>query len=117
MKIPDEIKWLSLFQAEPQLLDEDVPYYYNQAKYEFTNGNHEKFIVTMTPSYSELKLEAFSSDTNELLGLLDLKNIVAIEILADRKEEKRIMITTPYWVMKIDLVPRYKIFMNQLLVD
>lgn len=117
MKIPNAITWLSFFQVEPQLLDEDVPYYYNQVKYEFTNGNHEKFILTMTPSYSELKLEVFKSDTNELLGLLDLKNIEAIEILADRREEKRIVITSPNGVVKIDLAPRYKIFMNQLLVD
>ncbi|SDK99417.1 hypothetical protein [Natronincola ferrireducens] len=117
MKIPSEIPWLSFFQAEPQLLDEDAPYYYNQVKYEFTNGNHEKFIMTMTPSYSELKLEVFNSDTKELLGLLDLKNVEAIEILGDRKEEKRIMITSPYGVIKIDLAPKYKIFINQLLVD
>jgi len=45
LKISDAITWLSFFQVEPQLLDEDVPYYYNQAKYEFTNDNHEKFIV------------------------------------------------------------------------
>ncbi|MCC5908937.1 MAG: hypothetical protein JJT76_00640 [Clostridiaceae bacterium] len=117
LKIPNEIPWLSFFQVEPQLLDGDVPYYYNQVKYKFTNGNHEKFIVTMVPSYSELKLEVFNSDTNELLGLLDLKNIETIEILADRKEEKRIMITCPYGVMKVDFVPRCKIFINQLSVD
>jgi len=71
----------------------------------------------MTPSYSELKLEVYNSDTNELLGLLDLKNIESIEILDDRKEEKRMMITSSYGVIKIDLVPRYKIFINQLVVD
>jgi len=117
LKIPNETTLLSFFESEPKALDENIPYYYNELKYEFTNNNNEKFIITMALSYSEFKLEVFKIDTNELLGILDLKNIETIDILANKVEEKRIMITSLHSVMKIDLAPRYKLFINQLIIE
>jgi len=117
LKIPNETTLLSFFESEPKALDDAIPYYYNELKYEFVNINNEKIIITIAPSYSEFKLEIFKCDTNELLGILDLKNIETIDILSDKEEGKRMMVTSPYSVMKIDFAPRYKLFINQLLVD
>jgi len=116
LKTTDEITWLSFFKSEPQLLDEGIPYYYNEAKYQFENKNNERFIVTIAPSYSEFKIEIYKGDTNEQLGILDFKNIESIDILSNWKEEKRIMITNPNSIIKIDFSPRYKVFFNQNLV-
>jgi len=117
LKIPNETTLLSFFESEPQLIDENIPCYYNELKYEFVNTNNEKIIITIAPSYSEFKLEVFMVDTNELLGILHLKNIETIDILSDEEDGKRMMVTSPYSVMKIDFAPRYKLFINQLLVN
>ncbi len=42
MKIPDEVELISLFESGPVLLDEVVPFYYNQATYIFSNKNNEQ---------------------------------------------------------------------------
>jgi len=117
LKIPNEITWISFFDSEPRLLDEGIPHYYNEINYKFVNNDNERFIITMVPSCSEFKIEIFKGDTDELLGILNLKNIETIDILSDKEEEKRIMITSRHGVMKIDFAPRYKIFVNQLLID
>ncbi|MGG4266062.1 hypothetical protein ABEW06_12670, partial [Peribacillus simplex] len=56
---PEENDFLSLFECEPMLLDttsKDLPFYYNKATYRFSNGE-EDFIVTLSPSYGEVKIQ------------------------------------------------------------
>lgn len=54
---PDETELLSLFECEPRLYDtssKDLPFYYNQATYQFSNGE-EDFLIVLSPSYGEVK--------------------------------------------------------------
>lgn len=58
MSIPDELSLLSLFECEPKLLDNNAPYFYNEATYEFNNYSNERFVVNVCPSnalHSNLK--------------------------------------------------------------
>ncbi len=113
MELPDEIALMSLFECEPELLDAAVPYFYNQAKYKFSNCNNEAFVIYISPSYNEIKVEVSKSDTNELISTLDLQDAKSIEILADRKQESKIMITSESSIIKINFKPKYKIFISQ----
>lgn len=115
MKIPDEISLISFFECEPQMLDEEVMYYYNQATYEFKNNNGELFIVSISPADNEFKLQVLDTESKNILSLIELSNVESIEILSDKKQDARFMITSESSVMKIDLKPRFRIFMNQFL--
>ncbi|MBC2579066.1 hypothetical protein [Clostridium sp. DJ247] len=76
MSIPDELSLLSLFGCEPKLLDSNVSFFYNEATYEFNNSTSERFVVSICPSYSDIKIQVYSTDNNELLSLLDFKSVV-----------------------------------------
>ncbi|WP_251662669.1 hypothetical protein [Sporosarcina aquimarina] len=54
------------------MTSKDLPFYYNEATYRFSNGE-EDFIVTLSPSYGEVKIEVTQRSSNRLLSLLDLK--------------------------------------------
>lgn len=41
--MPDEISLLSIFECEPKLSDNNAPYFYNEATYEFSNYSNERF--------------------------------------------------------------------------
>ncbi len=113
MKIPDEISLISLFECEPVLLDDVVPFYYNEAIYRFSNIYKEDFCFSISPSYHEMKVSVTLSGSNELISVLDINNIEAIEILSDKKDESKIMITSPNSIIKINFKPKYKVFINQ----
>jgi len=113
MKIPDEIALMSLFECEPEMLDKVVPFFYNEAIYKFQNTNNEQFIVSISPSYGDIKIQVIVGNTNELLSYLDLQNVESMEILSDKKYESKIMITSENSVIKINFKPKYKIFVSQ----
>lgn len=113
MKIPDEVSLLSLFECEPTLLDDGVPFCYNEATYRFSNQSNEDFCISISPPYHELKVSVTLSGSNELISVLDISNIEAIEIISDKKDESKIMLTTPNSIIKINFKPKYKIFINQ----
>lgn len=112
MSMPDELSLLSLFECEPKLLDNNVPYFYNEAIYEFHNYSNERFVVSICPSYSDIKIQVYSVDNNELLSALDFKSVNSIEILSDKRNESKIMIKTEGGSIRIDLKPRFKIFLD-----
>jgi len=56
MSLPDENSLLSLFECEPKLLDNNVPFFYNETTYEFDNNNHERFLVSICPAYKDIKI-------------------------------------------------------------
>ncbi|MFJ7826116.1 hypothetical protein [Psychrobacillus sp. NPDC096623] len=92
---PEENDFLSLFECEPMLLDsnsKDLPFYYNQATYRFSNGE-EDFIVTLSPSYGEVKVQATQRSSNRLISLLELKRVVKFEITADKKDRSSVLLT------------------------
>lgn len=92
---PNEIDFLSLFECEPKLLDtssKDYPFYYNEATYRFTNGK-EDFIVTLSPSYGEVKIQVTKRTSNRLLSLLDLKRVEKFEITSDKKDHSSVLLT------------------------
>ena len=113
MKIPEEISFTSLFECEPTMLDKDIPYFYNESTYRFCNGNSEKFIVRFCPSYGDINIQVYAESTNELMSNIVCANVVAIEILVDKKDESIIMITSENSAIKINFKPKFKIFINQ----
>ncbi|MGG0645050.1 hypothetical protein ABE021_14090 [Sporosarcina gallistercoris] len=92
---PEENDFLSLFECEPTLLDntsKNLPFYYNEATYRFSNGE-EDFIVTLSPSYGEVKIQVTQRLTNRLLSLLDLKRVDKFEITVDKKDHSGVLLT------------------------
>ena len=112
MSVPDEFSLLSLFECDPKLLDSNVSYFYNEATYEFNNSANERFVVSICPSYSDIKIQVYATDNNELLSLLDFKDVANIEILSDKKEESKIRIYIEGGLIKINFKPRFKVFLN-----
>ncbi|WP_433744467.1 hypothetical protein [Falsibacillus pallidus] len=120
-EFPSEIDFLSLFECDPTLLDvtKDFPFYYNQATYRFSNGK-EDFIVNLSPSYGEVKIQVIRSDSNRLLSLLDLKSVKKFEIIADKKDHSSVLIINKNedieQVVEIQFKPQFKqIFKEQLI--
>jgi len=113
LKIPDEIALMSLFECEPKMLDNVVPFYYNESIYKFSNSNYEEFSVNISPSYGDMKIQVVDKNTSELISYLDLKNIKSIEVLSDRKYESKIMITSESNIIKVNFKPKYKVFISQ----
>jgi len=112
MSLPDELSLLSLFECEPELLDENIPFIYNEATYEFSNSAEERFVLSISPSNSDIKIEVYSADRNELISFLDFKNVEGIEILLDKKEESQILIKNELGSVRINFKPRFKIFLD-----
>ncbi|MFP7296917.1 hypothetical protein [Neobacillus niacini] len=111
---PDEIALLSLFKTEPILLDStsnDLPFYYNEATYRFSNGK-EDFIVNLSPSYGEAKIQVNEHTSKRLLSLLDLKRVKKFEITADGKERASVQIKVDnedsQQMIEIDFKPHFK---------
>jgi hypothetical protein len=112
MNIPDELSLLSLFECEPKLLDSNVPYFYNEATYKFSNYASERFIVSICPSYSDIKIQVYSTNNDELLSLLDFKCVDGMEILSDKREKSKIKIKYEGGSVEIYFKPRFKIFLE-----
>lgn len=111
---PEENDFLSLFECEPTLLDstsKDLPFYYNEATYRFSNGE-EDFIVTLSPSYGEVKIQATQRASNRLLSLLELKRVDKLEITADKKDYSSVLLTVvnedSQLMIEIDFKPYFK---------
>jgi hypothetical protein len=111
---PDEISLLSLFETEPILLDStsnDLPFYYNETTYRFSNGQ-EDFIVKLSPSYGEAKIQVNECNSKRLLSLLDLKRVKKFEITADGKERASVLIKVDnedsHQMIEIDFKPHFK---------
>ena len=112
MSIPDELSLLSLFECEPKLLDNNAPYFYNEATYEFNNYSNERFVVSICPSYSDIKIQVYSSNNNELLTSLNFKSVYGIEILSEKREDSKIMIKTEGGSIRVSFKPRFKVFLD-----
>ena len=111
---PSESDFLSLFECEPILLDtanKDFPFFYNVATYQFSNGE-EEFIVKLSPSYGEVKLQVKQIDSDRLISLLHLKRVNKFEIKADKQDFSSVLLTIKeenfIQTIEIDFKPRFK---------
>ena len=111
MDFPDEMSLLSLFECEPQLLDNIVPFYYNTATYKFYNMCNEKFIINISPSYSDIKIQVYNFD-NLLISSLDFERVSSVIILSDKKNESSILIKTECASIEVHFKPRFRIILN-----
>ncbi|MDM5360380.1 hypothetical protein [Peribacillus sp. ACCC06369] len=116
---PDEDDLLSLFECEPTLFDtteKGLPFYHNKATYQFSNGE-EDFIVTLSPSYGEVKIQVTLPTSNKLLSLLDLKRVEKFEITADKRELSSVLLTVlnedSQQTIEIDFKPKYKLIFRE----
>ncbi|MRX56070.1 hypothetical protein GJU41_19105 [Bacillus idriensis] len=116
---PDESEFLSLFECEPTLFDNnsnDIQFYYNTAKYQFSNGE-EDFIVTISPSYGEVKIQVTYRESRRFLSLLELKRVSKFEITADQKEHSSVLLTVlnedSQQMIEIDFKPYFKLIFKE----
>jgi hypothetical protein len=56
----------------------------------------EHFIVTISPSYGEVKIQVTEQRSKRLLSLLDLKRVEKFEIIADKKDHSSVLLTASY---------------------
>jgi hypothetical protein len=111
---PGESELLSLFGCEPVLLDttsKDLPFYYNKAKYQFSNGE-EDFIVTLCPSIGEVKIQVTQCISNRLLFHLELKRVDKFEITVDTEAHSSVLLIVvndgSQQMIEIDFKPYFK---------
>ena len=116
---PEENDFLSLFECEPTLFDntaKDLPFYYNKSTYQFSNGE-EDFIVSISPSYGEVKIQVTQKTSSILLSLLDLKRVAKFEITADKKDIASVLLTVvneeTQQKIEIDFKPKYKLIFRE----
>ncbi|MFD4706788.1 hypothetical protein ACFWM3_18240 [Gottfriedia sp. NPDC058432] len=116
---PEENDLLSLFECEPKLFDsnmKNLPFYYNQATYQFSNGE-EDFVVTVSPSYGEVKIKVTQTSSDRMLSLLELKRIEKMEITADRRDSSSVLLTVinedSQQTIEIDFKPRFKLILKE----
>lgn len=98
---------MSVFEAEPIMLDSDVPFYYNKSTYKYINSEKEEFTFSMSPSYHEIYIKV-EKDNLEIANL-SLQNINTFNILSDNKLEKRIMLSGQSYLLKIQLKPKFSL--------
>ncbi|MBX9976603.1 hypothetical protein [Cytobacillus firmus] len=60
--------------------------------YRFSNGE-EDFIVKLSPSYGEVKIQITQHISNRLLSIIDLKRVSKFEITADKQERASVLLT------------------------
>lgn len=113
MDFPDEMSLLSLFECEPELLDNFVPFYYNTATYRFSNICNEKFIINISPSYSDIKIQVYTFD-NILISSLDFERVSSVITLSDKRNESSILIKTECASIEIHFKPRFTIILKYL---
>ena len=79
----DALDFSQFFQCDPILLDENVPFFYNEAVYDFINEADERFSVRLQPSSQDLKIEVFTGE--ERMAYLDFTGDFSLEIFPVRK--------------------------------
>ncbi|MFD4704701.1 hypothetical protein ACFWM3_07515 [Gottfriedia sp. NPDC058432] len=116
---PEENDFLSLFECEPKLFDsntKDLPFYYNQATYQFSN-EEENFVVTVSPSYGDVKIQVTQPNSDRLLSLLELKRVEKFEITADKRDFSSVLLTVinedSQQTIEIDFKPRFKLIFKE----
>ena len=108
MEIPEEFELLSIFESEPQFVDDikSVPFYYNKTKYRMENVNNQICEIELCPAYDEFKITVSQNEVT--IVYLELKNIKSLSIIDEKTS--RFIITQESSVSKIQLKPIFQIF-------
>lgn len=116
---PGEDELISLFECEPTFLDnnsKDMPFYYNEARYNFTN-QEEEFDVTISPPYGEVKIQVKERNSKRLITLLDFKRVEKFEITVDKKERSSVLLTIineeTQQTVEVDFKPNFKMIFKE----
>lgn len=114
--MPEEFELLGLFETEPITLDaSEVPFFYNKSTYKYINSETEEFTFSLLPSFDEIDFKV--SKYNTEIANLKLYHIKSFDILSDTKIEKRIMLTSENYLIKIQLKPRFSIELTENMND
>jgi hypothetical protein len=102
---PDEHELIDIFESEPSVLDEDMPWYYNELRFELKR-NESVLEATIMPSVSDVKLrwhnekQTFASLQLEDVRGLKIEKKNGIESLCIMFEDSLVrdlfIITKPY---------------------
>lgn len=88
---PEEIDFISLFNAEPKVQDTSSPFYYNQSTFAFRN-EQEAFVVKISPAMNEFELKVEQLASGKLITYHSFKTVGKLEILSDKKDSAEILI-------------------------
>ena len=115
MKIPEDYEILSLFGVEPVFSSDNaqVPYFYNQSTYTFSNYEKQQFIVSLNPAYNEVSITV--DEDGVRISSLSFRNIQSLEILKDNENEARIMVSDDRFIIKLNFKPRFMIFIEEMI--
>ncbi len=81
---PEEWQLLSLFEAEPEVVDRDVPWAYNTLIFDATRGI-DRVHCRIMPSYEILRLTWWQS--NEMRLSLDLNWVSGLQVVTENGHE------------------------------
>lgn len=81
---PDALDFLQLFEAEPELLDPNVPWIYNTATYRLERGGRT-VVTTISPSYSYFQTSV--SLDGQLIAEAEVAAFTDIDIVSERSRE------------------------------
>lgn len=116
---PEADELLSLFECEPTFLEtpsDSIDFFYTEATYKFSNED-EDFIVTIAPSYGEVKIQATNGYSKNIIAYLDLKRVHHFEITADKKDSSSILIIIDVGsntqTIEIDFKPNFKLIFKE----
>lgn len=111
----DALDFLQLFQCDPIHLHEDVPFFYNEAVYDFINEVEEQFSVRLQPSSQDLKIEVFAGE--ERMAYLDFRGDFSLEILSSQKDSSKLRIKNSTGSANIHFRPKFKLFIDVYFPD
>lgn len=118
MLIPKEYELLTLFECEPKIFDDDIPFYYNTATYTFSSSV-EEFHIVIGPACNEFHLSVIDLDSNKQIFSLTLNSVYKLEILSDKKDHSRIGLTVQHQdysqFIEIEFKPRFTFILKEII--
>jgi len=111
----DALDFSQFFQCDPILLDENVPFFYNEAVYDFINEADERFSVRLQPSNQDLKIEVFTGE--ELMAYLDFTGDFSLEILSSQRDFSKLRIKNTTGSAIVHFRPKFKLYIDMYFPD
>lgn len=111
----DALDFSQFFQCDPILLDENVPFFYNEAVYDFINEADERFSVRLQPSNQDLKIEVFTGE--ERMAYLDFTGDFSLEILSSQRDFSKLRIKNTTGSAIVHFRPKFKLYMDMYFPD
>lgn len=111
----DALDFSQFFQCDPILLDENVPFFYNEAVYDFINEADERFSVRLQPSNQDLKIEVFTGE--ERMAYLDFTGDFSLEILSSQRDFSKLRIKNTTGSAIVHFRPEFKLYIDMYFPD